>query len=182
MIVLELCPQRRGRIKMPCDIIRSGWNSIMESMVSMKHGGAIAVLPEDMTFDSPLPNTVQELFDVSFRSMNVDFGRQAYDLVSQSRRLPKKDLVAAHDRFADSVDVIAQLTNVDGCVVFDHRLRLAGFGWVIRGHDLSGRSNKVTHVDLKGEPDGEESLEHLGTRHRSAARLCRLTGSRTAPP
>jgi hypothetical protein len=172
-VIRELHPHHGKGIKMPCARIRNGWNSIMEAMAATRHGGAIAILPVDMPFDAEIPDRVQELFQFAFRSIDLDLGRQAYELVTPSRRPTKAQRLASGNRFVDSVQVVAQLANVDGCVVFDRRLRLAGFGWVIRGNELAASAvTNVTRVNLSAEPVGEETLGHLGTRHRSAARLC----------
>jgi hypothetical protein len=67
---------------------------------------------------------------------------------------------------------VANLTAVDGAVVFAKGLELVGFGGVIKGafskEDLIARA-----VDVEGQKRGYERAEGVGTRHLTAYHLCR---------
>lgn len=61
--------------------------------------------------------------------------------------------------------------NVDGCVLLTNRLAVLGFG-----AEIIATSPSLTSVKHALDPDGarwiETSLYALGTRHRSAMRMC----------
>ncbi|MGC9967199.1 MAG: putative sensor domain DACNV-containing protein [Syntrophobacteraceae bacterium] len=72
----------------------------------------------------------------------------------------------------EAAHFIADLTTVDGAVVMTKSLELLGFGG-----EILGRSSKIETVarvlDAEGEQRQVESTLGVGTRHRSAYRLCR---------
>ncbi|CAA9455105.1 MAG: hypothetical protein AVDCRST_MAG02-1489 [uncultured Rubrobacteraceae bacterium] len=71
----------------------------------------------------------------------------------------------------EQAHLISDLAATDGAVVMGMRNELLGFG-----AEISGRLPAVWTVsralDLEGERTVEESAEEVGTRHRSAYRLC----------
>lgn len=67
--------------------------------------------------------------------------------------------------------LIAGLSAVDGAVVMTKRFELLGFGGEISG-ELPSVSTVARALDIEGEHVVEESTEGVGTRHRSAYRLC----------
>lgn len=67
--------------------------------------------------------------------------------------------------------LIAGCAEVDGAVVLTNRIELLGFGGEITG-DLPGVVTVRRAYDLEGEQYEEEFTESVGTRHRSAYRLC----------
>ena len=89
------------------------------------------------------------------------------------------DYEAANDQRLAELDealfevshLIAGLTSVDGAVLMTKRFELVGFG-----AEIYCENSDVTHVvralDLEGDEVKVESVEGVGTRHRSAFRLC----------
>ena len=67
--------------------------------------------------------------------------------------------------------LIAGLAGVDGAVVMTKRFELLGFGAEIAG-DLKEVPLVSRALDVEGTRRREESTERVGTRHRSAYRLC----------
>jgi hypothetical protein len=67
--------------------------------------------------------------------------------------------------------LIAALSAVDGAVVITKRFELLGFG-----AEISGKLPEVRTVaralDVEGKLAVQEGIEGVGTRHRSAYRLC----------
>ena len=68
-------------------------------------------------------------------------------------------------------NLIAGLTGVDGAVVMTEGLELIGFGAEILGN-LPEVSRVARALDLEGAQVRVETTEGVGTRHRSAYRLC----------
>jgi len=72
----------------------------------------------------------------------------------------------------EKAHLLAELTLVDGAVVLNRRLELLGFGAEIS----SGLDNITTvqrAIDVEGVSREPESVRGVGTRHRSAYRLCK---------
>ena len=66
---------------------------------------------------------------------------------------------------------------VDGCVVLDRGMNLIGFGGEIRIDDEMLKESPRTLIDRRtNTPAADQDLRHLGTRHRSAFRLCKMVG------
>jgi len=72
----------------------------------------------------------------------------------------------------EKAHLLADLTLVDGAVVLNRRFELLGFGAEIS----SGLDNVTTvqkALDIDGVKREPESVRRVGTRHRSAYRLCK---------
>ena len=71
----------------------------------------------------------------------------------------------------EQAHLISDLAATDGAVVMGMRNELLGFGAEISGR-LPAVRTVARALDLEGERTVEESAEEVGTRHRSAYRLC----------
>jgi hypothetical protein len=67
--------------------------------------------------------------------------------------------------------LIAALAAVDGAIVMTKRFEILGFGAEISG-ELPAIKTVFRALDLEGEQATKESTDSVGTRHRSAYRLC----------
>ena len=67
--------------------------------------------------------------------------------------------------------MLAALADVDGALVLTKRFEILGFGAEIVG-DLPDVPQVAVARDLEGKLRTFESTEGVGTRHRSAYRLC----------
>ena len=67
--------------------------------------------------------------------------------------------------------LIANLSEVDGAVVMTKRFEILGFGVEISGA-LPAVETIARALDLEGERTAREQTDGVGTRHRSAYRLC----------
>src|SRR5215211_4491707 len=65
--------------------------------------------------------------------------------------------------------------SVDGAVVMSKRFELLGFGGEISG-ELPAVRTVAKALDLEGERITKEPTDGVGTRHRSAYRLCSALG------
>ena len=75
-----------------------------------------------------------------------------------------------------AAEAVGNLSCVDGCVVLNRRLQLCGFGGEIQVSDQAAKDapRKFTNFKTGEEWEYEEFLRGIGgTRHKSAARLCK---------
>jgi hypothetical protein len=75
------------------------------------------------------------------------------------------------DAMFELAQFIASLAAVDGAVVLSKRFEIMGFGGEIAG-DLENVPVVRRSLDLEGTRYEEEVVDRVGTRHRSAYRLC----------
>ena len=75
------------------------------------------------------------------------------------------------EAFFELANLIAGLAAIDGAVVLNKRFELLGFGAEIGG-DLPVVRYVSRALDAEGKEKVRESVENVGTRHRSAYRLC----------
>ncbi len=80
-------------------------------------------------------------------------------------------LAAFDEAIFEMAYLVAGCAEVDGAVVLTKRFELLGFGGEISG-ELPGVVTVRKAMDLEGEIAEEEFTESVGTRHRSAYRLC----------
>ena len=82
-----------------------------------------------------------------------------------------EQIVALDEGIFEMSHLIAALADVDGAVVLTQRFELLGFGAEIAG-DLAEVRTVERALDLEGTHREPETVEGVGTRHRSAYRLC----------
>ena len=81
-------------------------------------------------------------------------------------------IAALEEAILEVAHLIAALATTDGAVVMTKRYELLGFGGEISGN-LSGVQTVGRALDIEGNLVEEEPTEIVGTRHRSAYRLCK---------
>jgi len=85
---------------------------------------------------------------------------------SISRQLAELD-----EAVFEAAHFLAALASVDGAVVLTRRLEVLGFGAEISG-ELPEDAPVVHALDLEGDRRNPAQTDRVGTRHRSAYRLC----------
>lgn len=80
-------------------------------------------------------------------------------------------LSALDEAIFEVAHLIAGLTAVDGAFVMTQRFEILGFGGEISG-SLPEVKTVAKSLDIEGEKTLEETIDGVGTRHRSAYRLC----------
>jgi hypothetical protein len=80
-------------------------------------------------------------------------------------------LSALDEAIFEVAHLISGLTAVDGAFVMTQRFELLGFGGEISG-SLPEVKTVAKALDIEGEKTLEETIDGVGTRHRSAYRLC----------
>ncbi len=156
-----------------------------------RHGGALILVPTHRTHELKEPNPYLNI-KYNFR---IDEGRQRihpqivllmneFARIAGSWQLDGKQVgwneyVASVDPTLSQLDetlyemthLVAELSLIDGAVVLNHRFEVLGFGAEI----YSGVENVPViqkALDLEGTVREPESSKGMGTRHRSAYRLC----------
>jgi len=154
-------------------LVDAVWSHVLANVVSARHGGTLAILPD------PLPGNFVHL---EYEVESLDLGAAITTFCEASiagTRQPEIETfgtwLAARDALFATASQVAGLANVDGCVWLSPELSVVGFGGEIRvsRDDLEDSADWVDAVT--GEERNEEQIEALGgTRHRSACRLARV--------
>ncbi len=115
-----------------------------------------------------------------FRSLVVNIMNRVAELYAGSKEtvgwleyaLSNDENLAAFDEaIFEMAYLVAGCAEVDGAVVLTKSFELMGFGGEISG-ELPGGVAVRRALDLEGDQGEEEFTESVGTRHRSAYRLC----------
>ena len=150
-------------------------------------GGALLVVPHEMGLQLEQPNpyvTVRYRFADEdprrrFRGLMLKLMRRLHVLYPELSQVGWQDYLRLQDAELSEVDeameefsqLLANLASVDGAVLLTQRIELLGFGV-----EIAGNLPAVTHIrratDIEAQRTVEESTEGVGTRHRSAYRLC----------
>jgi hypothetical protein len=83
-----------------------------------------------------------------------------------------QEVAALEEAIMEVAHLVAALAKSDGAVVMSRRYEVLGFGGEISGK-LADVETVLRALDVEGEEFDEESTESVGTRHRSAYRLCK---------
>ena len=81
-------------------------------------------------------------------------------------------IAALEEAILEVAHLVAALASTDGAVVMTRRYELLGFGGEISGQ-LASVETVSRALDIEGDEVVEEPTEIVGTRHRSAYRLCK---------
>jgi DisA bacterial checkpoint controller nucleotide-binding len=156
-----------------------------------RHGGALIIVPTSRTLELKEPNPYlnikynfridegrQRIHPQIVRLMN-EFARIAGSWPLEGKTVGWNEYVASTDPTLSQLDetlyemthLVAELSLIDGAVVLNHRFEVLGFGAEIySGLDNVPLIQKA--LDLEGTIREPESPKGMGTRHRSAYRLC----------
>ena len=166
--------RERENLGDPSLVFDSVWAFVLASTVATGHGGAFVVLPDDD----------EQYLNVKYRASQLDLFRDVFAYwracfdsrsVTDAAVLEHRTLhwQAARSWMYSTAQAIANLANVDGCVVLDPLLRVLGCGAEIRVPDEDVSISPLYEADASTQNViGELDLSQFGTRHRSAFRLC----------
>lgn len=158
----------------PAIVFDAVWSFVLATTVQTNHGGAFAILPGE---PGPEVRIKYPARDLDLARGVTAFWKSCFDSDREPDRpaLERKSAAwdAAKRRMFSSARALAELANVDGCVVLDRRLRLFGFGGEIRvgEEQVKGWECSEAHPETL-LPVAAIDVERWGTRHRSAFRLC----------
>ena len=163
---------------------------IISAVRDSHHGGTVVIVPPDLAGDIIDGRYVSLKYSFVDTEPRRRFRTLIVDVMSELARCyagtPARDPVGWDDYEASADEVlslldeaifevahlIAGLTAVDGAVVMTQRFEILGFGGEISG-DLPAVKTVARALDVEADSAVEESAEGVGTRHRSAYRLCK---------
>ena len=157
---------------------------IIATMRSIHHGGMLVLLPSEGTEE-----VMRGVLDLKYAFEDAEPRRRFRTLIlavmrslaeTHSERVGWSAYGSSDSRALASLDeavfevshLIAGLADVDGAVVMNKRFEVFGFGCEILSGVLSEVRTVRRALDLEGTLHEEETVENVGTRHRSAYRLC----------
>jgi hypothetical protein len=162
---------------------------IISAVRDSHHGGTLIIVPPSLAHDILEDRYVSlkyKFVDAEprrrFRTLIVDVmnalarsyaGTPARDPVGWDdyESSSDRELTGLDEAIFEVAHLIAGLTAVDGAVVMTQRFELLGFGGEISGR-LPAVEKVARALDVEADAVVEESVGGVGTRHRSAYRLC----------
>lgn len=164
---------------------------VVSAVRNSRHGGTLVIVPPNLADDILEDRYVALKYKFAedeprrrfrtliVRAMNVLAESYGRDGASTGKVVGWKAYEASSDGELSDLDeaifevahLIAGLAAVDGAVVMTQRFELLGFGGEISG-ELPGVETVAKALDIEGDEIMEEPTKGLGTRHRSAFRLC----------
>ena len=187
--------RKKGEVwaRLDNDIIRVIGQHTVKRIISAvrdsHHGGTLVIVPPYLAGDILEDRYVSlkyKFVDAEprrrFRTLIVDVmnalarsyaGAPARDPVGWAdyESSSDRELTGLDEAIFEVAHLIASLTAVDGAVVMTQRFELLGFGGEISGL-LPAVETVARALDVEAEAAVEESVGGVGTRHRSAYRLC----------
>jgi hypothetical protein len=161
---------------------------LISALRGAHHGATIVLLPPEV---AETPAEVDRYINLKYRFAEGEPRRRFRTLVTRimnrvaelhsGAREPvgwaeyalstDEGLSAFDEAIFEMAYLVAGCAEVDGAVVLTKRFELLGFGGEISG-ELPGVVTVRRAIDLEGEQAEDEFTESVGTRHRSAYRLC----------
>jgi hypothetical protein len=163
---------------------------IIAAVRDSHHGGTVVIVPPylaDDILEGSYVSLKYKFIDAEprrrFRTLIVDVmnalarshaGTPARDPVGWDdyEASSDRELTGLDEAIFEVAHLIAGLTAVDGAVVLTQRFELLGFGGEISGK-LPAVKTVARALDVEADTAFDESAEGVGTRHRSAYRLCK---------
>jgi DisA bacterial checkpoint controller nucleotide-binding len=163
---------------------------IISAVRDSHHGGTVVIVPPylaDDILEGRYVSLKYKFIDAEprrrFRTLIVDVmnalarshaGTPARDPVGWDdyEASSDRELTGLDEAIFEVAHLIAGLTAVDGAVVLTQRFELLGFGGEISGK-LPAVKTVARAFDVEADTAFDESAEGVGTRHRSAYRLCK---------
>lgn len=147
---------------------------IVSTMRAAHHGGTVLMLPPDCLADRFL----RTKYGFASGPGRAYFGRLLLEIFRAREAAADEDPRQLAQSMSDLEEalyelshLVASLADVDGAVVMTKRFEILGFGAEIAG-DLPDVKEVRRALDVEGNAWELERVDRVGTRHRSAFRLC----------
>lgn len=162
---------------------------LISAVRDSRHGGTIVIVPPDLAgelaggnryistkyrFAGDEPRRLFRALIISLtNTLAATYGRAGHETVGWDEYEADRDeaLSDLEEAILEFSHLGAGLAAVDGAVVMTKRFELLGFGGEISG-DLPDVKTVTRAIDIEGDHVATELTEGVGTRHRSAYRLC----------
>ena len=166
-------PLSRDQSPLYNDLLRDVWNRVLVGVAALGHGGAFVMPTADGIIDELLAETTKA------RRVTHREGGLAKAVWKLIRTPPKNEeamerVLDAEENLKLLVAKLVHLSAVDGCVVLDSMMSPVAFGAEIIGRSEVDRAATCVRLEPQvGAAEAEEvNVDLMGTRHRSAVRLC----------
>lgn len=197
---LALHREARKRAKKPWAIVgpeffgtlrKITFMRIISKIRSYRHGGTLILIPNELKEEFVSENPYVKL---RYKFVDEEPSRRLQTLILKAANelaesygsietperevgwteyltIKKQSVSSLDEAVLEWVDLIANLTQVDGALLITQKLELIGFG-----AEISGKLERVSSVAQALDPEGlqvqKEQTDCVGTRHRSAYSLC----------
>ncbi len=164
--------------------------SLLQKISEGRHGGSFVIIPEKINADA-----MEEKYNIKlkYKINNLNIGKIITDYWKSGKNIHTLEVtngVPVNEWYKDfdpriwkqkrhflqsSIQAIANLANVDGCVVIDEELNVLGFGGKISKPEAEFKTMsdiERSSVHNRPSPITEQDLKGYGLRHLNAARLC----------
>jgi DNA integrity scanning protein DisA with diadenylate cyclase activity len=140
-------------------VYRETLDVLLDEASARGHGGTVIVIPDGHT------DELAEFFSATYSfTSEFNLASAMTRLISES----SSELIrlALNKSYLERIEALAQLSSVDGALVFSSRLEVISFGSILRAPIWRGR----VAVGADGFGGGGEEFDYskLGTRHKSA--------------
>jgi hypothetical protein len=161
---------------------------IISTVRAAHHGGMLVMLPSEQYADV-MPRLLRAKYSFADAEPRRRFRTLMLDVMATLAATPPAErdgvtvgwstygasrspaLAALDEAVFELSHLVAALAEVDGAVVLTKRYELLGFGAEIAG-DFPDVQTVQRALDIEADECESETLEGVGTRHRSAYRLC----------
>jgi hypothetical protein len=138
-----------------------------------RHGASLLLIPERLISSPECRQALRIKYELQCPSLDLweTFKQEIFMSFRKNQSLSTADDAELYDNaLTDSIQMIASATGVDGAVVLTDHFRLVGFGSEIV---VPESSLCALHFACPEDDDAvdQQSLDTVGTRHRSAARF-----------
>jgi hypothetical protein len=151
---------------------------VISTMRAAHHGGALVFVPPSCMATVLAPKysfrdaSPRRAFRRILHGVLSELGRSAGAVNEETyRTAPGRALADLEESLFEMSHLIASLADVDGAVVLTRRFEILGFGAEIVGSLPLVRDVRRA-LDVEADEFVIESTDAVGTRHRSAYRLC----------
>lgn len=162
-------------------IIASIWSYIIIIVIERKHGGTFLIMPEGALKNCTLQENKN--IELKYFTSGINLGKSSLAFwiaclnESNLKGIDNKEFFKRAREWEVTKNklfcvghTIADLSNVDGCVILNRNLELLSFGCEIKVEESELKD--VTYYDENTGKDFD--IKNYGTRHRSAARICAI--------
>jgi hypothetical protein len=147
--------------------------------IEARHGGAFVIIPTDSSdanaFGIRLKYPTSNL-DLGLNAINYWLACVEYVKSETTDNSLLRRTIVSRSKMLTEAEVAGNLSGVDGCVVLNRKLQVCRFGGEILVSDDEARKaiRPFTDVASGDEWSYDDFMKGIGgTRHKSAARLCR---------